>query len=281
MTDPGTLTRLIVSGLLVGVWFLAPAPASADALPDDVGTLLECVKANLPKHSSVQTVEFRSLDRVGNERKIKARIYWQRFDDGLTKLRLKVSEPPDLRGTALLLIEKKDGVDMFIYLPDLERVKRVTSRMLSGSLFGSDFSYEDFMQLQGIGSGGRHELRDASSEPANNSANDPPVVDASLQVVVHHPGPESGSSYTRVVSYWDRESCTLVRSEMWESGERPRKILEVDPTAVFSSKGARIPGKLVMTDVRDQTSTHLSIDEIEIDVKIPRKIFSASALGRN
>ena len=57
---------------------------------------------------------------------------------------LRVHEPADLEGAGLLLLEKSDRTDMFIYLPDLKKVKRVTSHMLSGSLFGSDFSYEDF-----------------------------------------------------------------------------------------------------------------------------------------
>jgi hypothetical protein len=125
------------------------------------------------------------------------------------------------------------------------------------------------MRLQGLGRGGRHELLDAA------------VGNESLRVVAHYPDPESGSSYQRVVSYWDRESCVLVRSEMWEQGESPRKVLTVDPNTVFSSKGAKIPRNLLMTDMRDKSSTHLSIDEIEIDVKMSKKLFSAAALGRN
>ena len=69
----------------------------------------------------------------------------------MSKVVLKVLEPPDLRDTGVLFIEKKDDpADMFIYLPDLEKVRRVTTRMLSGSLFGSDFTYEDFQQIQGM-----------------------------------------------------------------------------------------------------------------------------------
>ena len=269
MTHPSSLCVLLISGLLIGTSSLGPSAAAADPLPEELLPLFECAKANLPKSSSVQTVEFRSEDRVGKGRKIKFRVYWKRFQDGLSKVVLKVSEPPDLRDTALLFIEKKDGPDMFIYLPDLKKVKRITTVMLSGSLFGSDLTYEDFMQLQGIGLGGRHELLDERE-----------IGDPSLRAIAHYPAPESGSSYQRVVSYWDRESCMLVRSEMWEGGESPRKILTVDRSAIFVSGVTKLPQELKMTDVRDGTSTYLSIDEIEVDIEIPRKRFSSSNLGR-
>jgi hypothetical protein len=68
---------------------------------------------------------------------------------------------------------------------------------------------------------------------------------------------------------------------MWGRGESPRKVLSVDRSAVFTSNGVKLLQKLVMTDLRDETSTHLSIDAIEIDVDLPRKLFSTSGLGRN
>jgi hypothetical protein len=242
----------------------------AGATPEELDPLLECAQANWPKSTSVQTVEFRSVDRVGNGRRIKAKVHWKRFEDGRSKVMLRVSEPADLKDSALLLIEKEDRADMFLFLPDLKKVKRVTSGMLSGSLFGSDFTYEDFMQLQGIGIGGRHEVMDDAS-----------IDGAVLQVVAHYPAADSGSAYQRVVSYWDRDACLLVRSEMWGRGESPRKVLSVDRSAVFTSNGVKLLQKLVMTDLRDETSTHLSIDAIEIDVDLPRKLFSTSGLGRN
>jgi hypothetical protein len=252
-------------GVALAALLLAAAPLSAQ----ESTSLSDCVQGNLPSQSSVQKVEFRSRDRVGNGRTIRATVNWKRFDENRSRVMLRVHEPEDLNGAGLLAIEKETRADMFIYLPDLKKVKRVTSRMMSGSLFGSDFTYEDFMQLQGIQAEGRtEELEDSTFEGA-------PV-----RVVAHYPAAESGSAYERVVSYWDMANCVPVKSEMWEAGERLRKVLTIDREALHHSNGAVLPKRLLMRDLRDETSTELIIEDIQINVDIPRKLFSTSSLER-
>jgi hypothetical protein len=211
----------------------------------------------------------RATDRVGYTREIRTRVSRKRFEDGLSKVFLRVDAPNDLKGAGLLLIEKTSRTDMFVYLPDLQRVKRVTSRMLSGSLFGSDFTYEDFLQVQGMALEGRHELLQDST-----------VDGAAVRVVAHYPAEASGSSYERVVSYWDRDTCITLKSEMWEPGGHQRKTLTVDRNSILQDGEARIPRKLRMEDLRDQTSTQLAVEELEVNVEIPRKLFSTSSLER-
>lgn len=260
--------RARIPAVLVSFLVLAlGAPAAAQAA--DAAEVLDCVAANLPDRTSVQMVEFQSSDRGGGGRTILSKVSWKRFEDGLSKVVLQVHGPPDLRGAGLLLIEKKERADLFMYLPDLQKVRRVNSQMLSGSLFGSDFTYEDFTQLQGMSLGGHTErLEDASLEGV-------PVY-----VLVQHPGAEDGSAYERVVSYVERESCVPLKMEMWEKGDRLRKVLTAERDSVFDVDGVRIPRKLLMRDMRDESSTRLVITDIEIGTKIPRKLFTTSSLQR-
>ena len=52
--------------------------------------------------------------------------------------------PADVRGTGLLTYQKPDGDDkQWLYLPELRRVKRISSSNKSGSFMGSEFAYED------------------------------------------------------------------------------------------------------------------------------------------
>jgi hypothetical protein len=244
---------------------------SSAAAPDErseIEQLVDCAQQNIPD-TSIQTMVFRASDRVGYTREIRTRVSRKRFENGLSKVFVRVDAPNDLRGAGLLLIEKKSGTDMFIYLPDLQRVKRVTSRMLSGSLFGSDFTYEDFLNVQGMALEGRHELLPDSK-----------VDGADVRVVAHYPAESSGSSYERVVSYWDRETCTTLKGEMWEPGNHQRKTLTVDRSAIFEDGDVRIPQKLRMQDLRDRTSTDLAIEELEVNVKVHRKLFSTTSLER-
>jgi hypothetical protein len=256
------IVTILGSFLLLCLGSAASSTASADG-----DSLLECARENTPKKSSKQKVEFHSIDRMGKGRDISASVAWERADDGKSRVLLRVHKPTDLEGAGLLLIEKSERTDMFIYLPDLKKVKRVTSHMLSGSLFGSDFTYEDFMQFQGISVGGRREELAGAT-----------LDGVAVRVLAQYPAEEAGSAYERIVSFWDPEYCVPLKVEMYESGDAPRKVLRVDRGSLFQSDGVVLPQKAEMKDLRDETSTQLSVHDIEIDVKIPRKYFSKSGL---
>jgi len=256
-------------GLALATPFLLLSLALAAEADDDVDEILACVQKNFPEETSVQMMEFRSTDRLGDGRRLGAKVWWKRVEDGLSRVMLRLRKPPDLRGAGLLLIEKRPRTDMFVYLPDLEKVRRVTTRMLSGSLFGSDFTYEDFQRLQGM------ELEGRSERLADATLDEVPV-----HVVAHHPAPDSGSGYERVVTYVARDTCLPLKSEMWERGERLRKVLTADRESVFQRDGVRISQNLLMEDLRDKTSTQLVVSDIEVEVEIPRKVFTVTYLER-
>ncbi len=175
--------------ILIPPLLLAVAAASALAGNAAVQEVVDCVQRNLPAESSRQTIEFHSTDRAGGGRSLTGRVSWRRFEDGFSKVMVRLREPSDLKGAGLLLVEKKSGTDMFVYLPDLRKVKRVTAHMLSGSLFGSDFTYEDFQQVQGMAAEGDVERR------ADADLDGTPVF-----VLEHRPAAEAGSAYERVVT---------------------------------------------------------------------------------
>ena len=57
--------------------------------------------------------------------------------------------PGDIRDTALLTHVRAEGNDMqWLYLPAVQRVKRITSSAQSGSFVGSEFAYEDMRDQQ-------------------------------------------------------------------------------------------------------------------------------------
>ena len=244
----------------------AETPAAATRSAEDIQG---CVQKNFPSTTAVQRMEFRSQDRAGGGRTIHSRVKWRRFEDGFSRILTRVSSPQDLKGSGVLLIEKKKRADMFVYLPDLEKVRRVTSRMLSGSMFGSDFTFEDFSQLQGMAVEGRSERLD-----------DATVGEVPVYVVAHYPAEGSGSAYERVVSFIETESCVALKSEMYEDGDRLRKVMTAERESIFEQDGVRLPQKILMKDLRDESQTELLISEIEVGGKVPKKTFSITTLER-
>jgi len=57
---------------------------------------------------------------------------------------IQFMDPPDVRGTSLLTHQNPSGEDkQWLYLPELRRVKKISSSNKSGSFMGSEFTYED------------------------------------------------------------------------------------------------------------------------------------------
>jgi len=257
----------VLAVALVGAW---PAAAREELAPGDGPSADEieaCVRANLPSKSSIQEVRFRVNGKGGMTSDSHLKIHWQMGEDQLSNVLLRFDAPLDMRGSALLLIEKPGRNDIFMYLPELKRVRRVTGPSLSGGMFGTDFTYSQFERLQGV-------ARDISV----TRLPDTEVDGTPVHVLAHEPADDPEFEY--VVSHVDAERCVPLKTEFFESGRRLRKVLEADPAAITAIEGLWIPRKLVMKDLAQGTSTEFSVDSIEMNAKIHRKIFTQANLSQ-
>jgi len=255
------------------VWFalnavLFACPLAAHAAPETADEIDACVRNNMPSKSSIQTVQLRTTNRVGDTSESIATIHWMMFDDDLSKVLLRFERPLDMRGAGVLLIEQKERrPDTFLYLPEIGQVRRVSSSAASNSLFGTDFSYEDFNRLVGM-SGTASKERGPDGELDGRSA----------WILNVRPAPADESAYERVVMTIDKETCVVLRTESWEPGNQLRKVLTADPAEIVQQGSLWIPRSLTMRDERDETHTDVLVEDIKIDAKIKRKMFSAREL---
>ncbi len=146
---------------------LAAAPTvAADSMQATVEEIRSCVTKNAPAKTMRQRSKLESVDRSGDTRTLDVKSDWKLYDNGLSKVIMRIQAPPDLRGSAFLMIEREGrSEDLFSYLPELDKVRRITMRAAGGSLFGSDFSYEDMVRLQNLaGSAGTKLLADQEVE---------------------------------------------------------------------------------------------------------------------
>ena len=244
---------------------------SAAAEPETVEEIDACIRANRPEQTSVATLTFRAMDRVGSVTEKSGTLTWKNFDNGLSRVVLRFHYPNDLRGSAVLLIEKKEKLpDMFMCLPALQKVRRVTTRMVSSSMFGTDFSYEDFQRLQGY-----------SQSLTSRRLEDAVVAGRPVYVVERTLAADSGSAYERIVDYVDRETCVPLKTESHESGGRLRKALSADPAKIERIEGLWVSRSNVMRDLLDETETSLDVEKIEINERVSRKVFTSTDLERN
>jgi len=257
---PIILRRAVVPMLVV----FPVLQATAAAVDPEVEA---CIRRNIPGTTAVQKIELRSTDRIGSEKILVADIYLKRFANEGSGLIAYFKEPEDLQGTRLLVIEKAPANEMYLYMPALFKIRRITSKRISSSMYGSDFSYEDLERLYGM----------LSSETAEQQADG--LVDGhAVYVLVSRPSQESGSRYESVVSYFDKKTCVVRKVEFFEAGSRLRKVLLVDADKVRTVGGIKVPHEYLMNDIRDKTETRMTIREVRLDVAVPDTLFDHTRL---
>ena len=257
--------------LLAALVTLMAAPAAA-AL-DTLEAIQDCMDSNLHDPSSVQIIVMNAHDRIGSVTQTRAKIYWKKGEDELSNVLVRLSDPPEMRGAAILMLEKKgSNNDILMYLPELDRVKRVTGHMMSGSMFGTDFSYEEFESLQGLGN---EDFVESLAAPAEVDGRPVYVIEARARE-----GLEEQPNYERTVSYVDQATCTALKVEFFERGDRVRKRMQTDASSIEKIGERNVARRIRIEDLRDETRTELQIEEIDFDAKVSRSLFSARSLQR-
>ena len=253
--------------LALAVLLLLPASGAAAG---DLGPVEECTKRNAPTKASLREISLVSVDRTGGERKLVGKLYYKRRAEKQTGLLMRFDEPPDVRGSSYLMTKKASGEEeMFVYLPDIERVRRIHPDTASGSLFGTDFSYEDLKYLQMLESitlSERLPDGDVSGRPAYR-------VRVSAK-------PGERSAYDHVDTWVDKETCLPLRIDFFGDDDELMKQLTTDLDTLSQEGSVWIARSVTLRDLRNETSTNLEVDGVEMDGKVPDRLFTLSNLER-
>lgn len=266
-----TVRRGRVSWVGAFVLALVAAGGARAQKADPLAEVRDCLRRNVPKQSSVQTVHFTSFDRIGGSREFRGKILVRTMEDGTRRGKLCISQPPEMRGSEVLSMEVKGAApENFLYTEELRKTKRVTGDGAGGSLFGTDFTYEDmqrFMQL--------------NRPEATSRLPDGDLDGHAVFVVQAVPTDQGKSAYTKVLSYVDKTTCVVLKSESYEQGDRVRKVLSAKTDQMYTEKGVTAPSEVTMNDLRDNTHTVVVIEDLDVDGDVDVRSFEVSALGRH
>ena len=259
--------RSTVVAVAAGIAVVLAGPGRA--AERSVQQIQDCARKNLPERTARQDLSLLVRDSAGQEQTIEAELFWKRGDDGRSRVLVRVESPPDLRGAAFLFVEREGDSDMFSYLPELKKVRRITGRTISGSLFGTDFSYEDIARLQSLGAQAKVEkLADAQ------------VAGRATWVLTAPIPPEAGSKYQRVVTFVDQETCVPLKTELMEGPEQVRKEVVIAPEQVKAEGSRFVPRELFARDLEGSSETRLRVEKVEYDVPLSESFFSEAALTK-
>ncbi len=256
---PGNSVVLLLAGLL------AAAPALADDA-ERAGTALAEAVHGRPIGDDAVTRGTMTLIERGREPRVRETFQYRlEAADGGRQTLIRFTSPADIADTGLLIHDHADGAtDQWLYLPAMDRVRRIAADRRGGRFVGSDLFFED--------------LEDRAPERDRHRLLSEETWDgAALQVLESVPVAGDGSVYSRRVSWIDPETLIPLRIDFYRGGDEPMKRLEV--TRVARIDGYWTEMETTVTDLESGHRTVLVVDEVVYDQGLPGTLFTSRALA--
>jgi outer membrane lipoprotein-sorting protein len=239
----------------LGLFFAAQNVSSQEFDPQKI---LEEVDDNL--WSNTKYIEGRLIIDNGRKERV---LTWEHWMEGVDRAYSHYKSPPREKGTKMLKLVDK----LWMYTPRTDRKILIAGHLLRQSMMGSDLSYEDPMEDKKLSAAykatfvKKEKLREAEC--------------CVLHLVAH----DKTTTYQTRKLWVDVEKKIVFRQELYAKGGKLLKDVEY---LDYRPLGKRLfPRQMIFRDLlKENTKTTYMFDEIEFDVKIPKKYFSQSILKR-
>lgn len=240
----------------------APAPRK-DPAKMSVADISQCMQANIVDRGSLRDFDLTSTDREGKVRTLKMKVFWKPAKDGGTeRMTLQVLQPEAYAHSAYLVVSKPDADDVYLYLPALNRVQRVTGDDLAQPLWGTDFTYTEVKQVQGM-------LQDGDSKRTEDR-----TVFNRQAFVIDTATDFEQTGYTLVRTFVDHESCTILKTELFGVGNSLIKVLDADLNTLLEVPPYWLMLGYTMKDMRADTHTDLKLSDVFLLERLPEALFT-------
>jgi hypothetical protein len=255
-------------GLMRG-WLLQALVAALVAAPahaDDAARMAQSAY-DRPSGRDLTTLTRMELTEKGRAPRVRELVTY-RLDKGRGEAAnlVRFLEPADIAGTGLLSNDKADGSnEQWLYLPELDRVRRIAGDRKGGRFVGSDIYFEDLQERKPAKD--RHRL--IGKEPVDG------VVCDVLESVPLDP---ADSVYLKRIRWIDPQTLLTRRVDYFEKSDAAPSKRWV----LLAAK--RIQGYWAVTDSRvtDLNSGHetrMIVSIAQFDRKLPAKLFTSQALA--
>lgn len=228
--------------------------------------------------SSIADVSMVLIDRRNRQRVRELRIFSK--DQGADTKSLSLFESPaDIRGTTYLNFDWDDfdrDDDSWLYLPSLQRVKRIASSDTSDSFLGSDFTFADI-------NGFEIDMYDFTF------INESEIVDGQdCWVIEAVPKPEfkdraeDATGYSKMQSWISKESLLQLRGQAWEL--RGNRIKYFTASEIEQIDGIWTIKRLQAVTTRNERQEHasvLQINSIDYNVDVDDSLLTTESMQRS
>ncbi|MBF0160035.1 MAG: outer membrane lipoprotein-sorting protein [Magnetococcales bacterium] len=212
-------------------------------------------------------------DSSGGQRVRKLVMMTKLEANGLDNMRLlRFTAPADIKGTVTLLIEQRNqDDDMWIYLPALKKVRRLVADNKRDSFVGSDLTFGDI-----IG----HKPIDWSHQKVREDTVDGRAVSV-IESLPRNDRVRSSSGYSKRITWVDRESCLALKTDYWDEAGQMMKSILASQIKLVDEIGHK--WQFMHVEASNQQSSHrtmLNFDHYAANQGLTDELFTPQAMER-
>lgn len=244
--------------LLAAVCMLAFQPLAAADGPPSADELIAAIDKNL-------TFEARKAHTVMTVSGHRSRTYEMiSYGRGEEDSAMEYISPARDKGTRML----KLGDELWIYMPNVDRVQKISGHMLRQGMMGSDVSYEDMMASR--------QLRKLYTSKVTGESK----VDAHACWTLEMIAKNDTVTYPKRVSCIDKQTFIPLKQDLYALSGMLLKTWTMSDVKEFA-RGRKFPTRMTVEDhVKKQSVTTIEFKSIEFGIEYPREVFSQRWLER-
>lgn len=253
------LSRALLAGIAVLIF-------AANALADEGGTQLAQRVYDRADGKDATALTTMTIIEAGRNPRVRRLIsYRMKRKVGEIAVLTRFTEPADISGTGLLTLDHPNAdSDQWIYLPALDRVRRISASRKGGHFVNSEYYYEDLRD--------RKPAQDQHRIIRREAINGVPC-----EVLEGTPVDAENSVYLKRISWIDPATLLPLQVDYFEKNlQEPTKRWQAKKTAKIQGYWTVLDS--IVTNLTNGNQTRLTIEKIIFDRRLPAQLFTTQAL---
>ena len=183
------------------------------------------------------------------------------------KVMIRFLSPADIKNTGFLVLEDTNSstTQQHLYLPALQRTRRIVSSQMSRSFVNSDYSYEDMQ---------RHPLLEWTYKLEQKTI----LKGHHCYLLISIPKSKTKTQYSKITSWIDMQTYMPLKTEMVDKKGQLIKTYSVEKFETI--QGIATETLVTMTSHQDQHKTRLATIKIVYNKNLSDQYFTTRALEK-
>ncbi|MCK5689630.1 outer membrane lipoprotein-sorting protein [Myxococcota bacterium] len=251
-----------ISFAILSLFALQPAQATDLSAQDIVDKALTRNAFGFEDALARLTLTLQSKSGHKRERVVEVR---SRTFNELEHTLMRFEAPADVAGTGFLIIENDEGDDdQFLFLPALNKTKRISGKQRTQRFMGTDLTYSDLES---------RDLQDSTLKKLEDSK----TGGQPSFVIESTPKEARKNQYSKTISWIHQKSFVILKVEFYDKRGKLLKTLKVKRLEKKNERWVAMTSEI--KNLKSKTSTTIEVNAIDFEAELTEADFTRRALG--